>query len=73
MPKTEEKWYVVPELEVRVHESWINLVNWCQTQAPYADIELRIVNGQPTELLSCKPKVRFDKQTSVPQGLPVKL
>lgn len=62
----EEKWYVVPELEVRVHESWINLVNWCQTQMPYGDIEIRIVNGQPTERLSYHPKVRFDKKGSIP-------
>ena len=73
MSKNDEKVYLIPELEIRVHESWINLVSWCQTNAPYADIELRIVNGQPTELITCKPKVRFDKQASIPQGLPVKL
>ena len=73
MAKEEERVYVIPELEIRVPESWINLVSWCQTQAPYADIGVRIVNGQPTDLLSCTPKVRFDKQTSIPQGLPIKL
>ena len=73
MAKLDERWYVVPELEIRVHESWINLVHWCQNNAPFADIEIRIVNGQPTELLGCKPKVRFDKQASIPAGLPVKL
>ena len=66
MSKTEEKWYVVPELEIRVHESWINLVHWCQEQMPYGDIKIRIVNGQPTELLEQKARVRFDKQVTVP-------
>jgi len=72
-PKEEGKVYLIAELDIRVHESWINLINWCQQNAPYADIELRIVNGQPTDLLSCKPKVRFDKQASLPNGIPVKL
>ena len=67
--KSEEKWYLVPEIEVRVHESWINLVQYCRDQLPYGDIKLRIVNGQPTELLEQKAKIRFDKQPSIPNNL----
>ena len=68
MPKPEEKFYVVPELEIRVHESWINLVSWCQNQMPFGDIKIRIVNGQPTELLEQRAKIRFDKNVSIPPG-----
>jgi len=64
--KEEELWYVIPELEVRVHQSWINLVQYCRDQIPYGDITIRIVNGQPTELISSNPKVRFDKQSTIP-------
>ena len=70
--KEEEKVYLIPELDVRITEPWVNLINWCQTNAPYADIEVRLVNGQPTELIQCKPKIRFDKQKSLPNGVPVK-
>ena len=65
MPKNEEKWYLVPDVEIRIHESWINLVRYCQDQIPFGDIKIRIVNGQPTELLEAKAKVRFDKQPSI--------
>lgn len=69
---TERTEYLIPELEIRISESWINLINWCQMQAPFSDVEVRIVNGQPTDLLACKPKVRFDKQPTIPQGTPFK-
>ncbi len=68
----EDKVYLIPELDVRVTEAWVNFINWCQQTAPYADIAIRIVNGQPTKLISCTPDIRFDKQASIPQGLPVK-
>ena len=68
-PKNEDKWYLVPEIEVRVHESWINLVQYCRDQIPFGDIKIRIVNGQPTDLLESKPRVRFDKQPSIPTNL----
>jgi len=67
MPKTnDDRWYLVPELEVRVHESWINLVQYCRDQMPFGDIKIRIVNGQPTQLLEQKPSIRFDKQGTIP-------
>ena len=67
--KKDENWYLIPELEVRVHESWINLVQYCRDQIPFGDIKIRIVNGQPTELLEQKAKIRFDKQSSIPTNL----
>ena len=68
MSKTEEKWYLVPDIEIRIHESWINLVRYCQEQIPFGDIKIRIVNGQPTELLESRPRVRFDKAPSIPMS-----
>jgi hypothetical protein len=58
----EEKFYIVPELNIRVSESWVNLVFWCQNEMPNGEIKVKIVNGQPTELLEKKERVRFDKQ-----------
>ena len=69
MPKTEEKWYLVPDIEIRIHESWINLVRYCQEQIPFGDIKIRIVNGQPTQLLEQKPTVRFDKRPTIPSEM----
>ena len=66
MAKTEEKWYLVPDIEIRIHESWINLVRYCQDKFPYGDLTIRIVNAQPTDLLDQKPKVRFDKTPTIP-------
>ena len=68
--KPEEKWYLVPEVEVRVHESWINLVVYCRDQMPFGDIKIKIVDGRPTTLLEQRPSIRFDKVQSVPAVAP---
>lgn len=65
MPKTEEKWYLVPEIEVRVHESWINLVQYCQENIPFGDLTIKVANGQPTKRLKEVPSIRFDKQAAL--------
>lgn len=62
----EEKVYIVPELEIRISESWVNLIHWCQTSFPHGDIKIKIVNGLPTELLEQHAKIRFDKQNTMP-------
>jgi hypothetical protein len=67
----EEKVYIVPEINIRVSESWINLIYWCQTQCPHGDIEIKIVNGLPTDLVSWKPRIRFDKSNSIPSDSPL--
>ena len=66
MPKTEERWYIVPEIEVRVHESWINLIKYCQENIPYGDLKIEVNNGQPSRRLKETPSIRFDKQPSTP-------
>lgn len=62
--KREEIWYVVPEIEVRVHESWVNLIQYCQESLPYGDLRIEIANAQPTRKLKETPSIRFDKQLS---------
>ena len=68
MPKAKEQWYLVPEIEVRIPESWINVIRYCQEQLPFGDIRIRIVNGAPTELLESCPRVRFDRPTTIPNS-----
>ncbi len=63
MAKKEELWYVVPEIEVRVHESWTNLIEYCKENLPYGDIKIQISNAQPTKRIKETPKIRFDKIT----------
>ncbi len=69
MPKVEEKLYLVPELEIRISQSWINLISYCQEKFPYGDLTVRIVNAQPTDLLESRPRVRFDKVSTIPNIL----
>ena len=54
-------------IEVRVSQSWVRLVRFCQTELPHGDLKIRIVNAQPTELLEAKRKVRFDKEETIPE------
>ena len=54
------------QIEIRVSESWIRLIRFCQVELPHGDLKVRIVNGQPTELLEAKRKVRFDKEETIP-------
>ena len=65
--KNEDKIYLIPELEIRVPESWIRLVRYCQTEFPNGDLKIRVVNSQPTEMLESKPRVRFDKEMVIPK------
>ena len=67
MSKTEEKWYLVPDLEIRIPESWINLIVYCQDKFPYGDLTIRIVDAQPADLLDQRPKIRFDKPATIPK------
>lgn len=59
-----ENWYVVPDIELRVHESWVNLIVYTAMNLPFGDLEIEINNGQPTKRLKEKPNIRFDKQVS---------
>jgi hypothetical protein len=69
MKKVEERVFVVPELQVRVNESWVRLVRWCQVSFPHGDLKIRIVNAQPTELLEERRRIRFDKEDTLSSDL----
>ena len=55
-------------VEIRVTDNWINLIRFCATEFPYGDLGVRIVKGEPTELLldKTKRKIRFDKESTIP-------
>ena len=66
--KDEEKWYLVPDVEIRVHESWIRLIRFCQTSLPNGQICFKINNSQPGKLVweYTKRDIRFDKEQDIP-------
>ena len=68
MPKTEDLWYVVPEIEVKVHQSWVNLIIYCQHSISYGTIRIRIRDAQPIARLKEIPDIRFDKPEYKEQG-----
>lgn len=68
-----------PQVEVRVSESWLTAIQFCQTIMPYGKVSMEIVNGQP-DRFSFVPELRFSKPNSIPgfalmlaQGSPVSL
>lgn len=69
MAKIEEKLYLVPEIDVKISRSWINLVQYCQGSFPYGDLYVEIDNGQPGKRLKEVPSIRFDIQPKVKEGL----
>lgn len=58
-----EEIYIIPELDIRVSRAWLNFITYCQGSFPHGEISVRIVNGQPTELLDKKERTRFDRET----------
>jgi len=46
---------------ITVSDQWKRLILLCQKSIPFGDINVRIVNGSPTDLLSYKRRVRFDR------------
>ena len=69
MPKTEEKIYLVPEINVNVSEAWVNLIRYCQENMSYGDLYVEINNGQPGKKIKEIPSIRFDKQPLVKEGI----
>ena len=52
--------------DIQVTEAWSNFIQYCRTKMPYGDIKVRIVNGEPTERLEEKSRVRFDRPYTIP-------
>ena len=73
MPKTEklerqaDRMWLVPELEIRISESWIRLIRYCQTSLPNGQLCFKVNNAEPGRLVSehTKRDIRFDKEQDV--------
>ncbi len=58
-----EEIYIIPELDIRVSKAWLNFIVYCQSTFPHGEISIKIVNGQPTEMIDKKEKIRFDRES----------
>ena len=54
---------------IRVNDAWKRLIFFCQRSVPHGDVTIRLVNGSPTDLLSLKRKIRFDRPLTQSQIL----
>jgi len=61
--KSNDKTYLIPELNITVSVAWLRLITWCARNVPHGQVCYKIERGEPTELVSehTKRKVRFDK------------
>jgi len=64
-PSKEDIWYLVPDIEIRVHESWINLVQYCQANLEFGTLIVKIANALPTRRLKEVPSIRVDKPSKL--------
>ena len=53
-------------VEMKVSKAWAKFMSFCQTEVPYGNVKIKLENGQPTDLLEAKRKVRFDKEATLP-------
>ena len=61
---------------LKISTAWANFILYCQKVVPYGDIKIRIVNGEPRDLLSTDRKIKFDQPQTLPswpesQGLSI--
>jgi len=54
-----------------IHQHWINMIQWIQTHFVSGDLEIKFVNGLPTNLEGAKQKVYFNKAETIPKGMPL--
>lgn len=47
--------------ELKVSDSWLRFILFCQSEFTEGVISVKIAAGQPTELVEAKRKIRFDK------------
>ena len=74
MPKTQnlqkqdDRMWLVPELEIRISESWIRLIRYCQTSLPNGQLCFKVGNAEPGRLVweHTKKDIRFDKNQDLP-------
>jgi len=63
--------YLVQSLDIRIPQSWINLIQWCQNFFNSGIIEFKLVAAQPTDLLGVSQRMNFSKPETIPAGLPL--
>ena len=47
---------------VKVTAAWLRFIRYVQVELPHGEASIRLVNGEPTNLLSSKPSIRFDRE-----------
>ena len=58
---------IEPEfVEMRVSRNWIRFISFCRDQCPHGNVNVRILNGEPTKLVDVKREIRFDKSETIP-------
>ena len=50
-----------------ITKPWKRFIFYCLTVVPHGEVTVKIVNAQPTSLISVNPSVRFDKDDPLPQ------
>lgn len=63
----EDKDFLVPEIEVRISESWINLIQWCKLNIPHGQVCVELNNGEPGNLIHdhTKVKINFGRKSTI--------
>ena len=69
VPAKEGQAYIIQSLGLRIQQSWINLIQWCQNYFISGRIGYRLIGGQPTELLAVKPRVDFSRPETIPNSM----
>jgi len=70
---TTEETYLVPEIDLTITQSWMNIIIYCQESLPYGDLFIEVNNAQPGKKIKEVPSVRFDKTSTHPKNGPAYL
>jgi len=56
---------LVPEIDVRISESWINFIQWCKCNIPHGQVCVELNGGEPGNLIHdhTKVKINFGKKS----------
>ena len=67
----DEKIYVIQSLDIRIPESWINMINWVQSYFVSGRLGFKLIAARPTELIEAVQKANFSKPETIPNGVPL--
>lgn len=54
-------------MDAVISKNWARVIHYCKTRLPHGEITFQVVNGEPTDLISSKEKIRFDKPDFFPE------